>query len=276
MFSFALNHMTVARSSFTELLDISLASGCAGVEIRNDLAGELFGGLDPVAAGQLAMSKGLTIYAIAEVKAFNHFSAAKYAEADALINTAVACGAQAVSLIPANDGSVSNRADVQTKLREAMTALKPLLDAHRLVGLIEPLGFEASTLRYKADVVEAIEDLGTGDTFKIVHDTFHHHIAQDNEIFPEYTGVVHISGVIDPTAATHDLRDEHRVLVDHHDQLNNIEQLTVFTSAGYSGPVSTEAFSPEVHAYTDPVAQLRGSFDFISTAVKSEPALRAV
>ena len=36
------------------------------------------------------------------------------------------------------------------------------------------------------------------DAFRLVHDTFHHHLAGEAAIFPELTGLVHISGVDDP------------------------------------------------------------------------------
>ena len=37
MLPVAINHMTVARKSLRELIDISVALGCVGVELRNDL-----------------------------------------------------------------------------------------------------------------------------------------------------------------------------------------------------------------------------------------------
>ena len=71
MTSFALNHMTVARLTFVQLLDLAAELGCIGIEVRNDLPQPLFDGLDPAAAGAMARDKGLRILAVAEVKRFN-------------------------------------------------------------------------------------------------------------------------------------------------------------------------------------------------------------
>ena len=37
MIHFALNHMTVARLSFRDLVALSKELGCVGIEVRNDL-----------------------------------------------------------------------------------------------------------------------------------------------------------------------------------------------------------------------------------------------
>ena len=58
MLPFALNHMTVARLGYVELLDAAAALGCVGVEVRNDLPQPLFDGLDPAEAGAMARRPG--------------------------------------------------------------------------------------------------------------------------------------------------------------------------------------------------------------------------
>ena len=85
--------------------------------------------------------------------------------------------------------------------------------------------------------------------FKLVHDTFHHHLAGGGPIFPEHTGIVHISGVVDPALKPEEMQDGHRILVDADDRLGNIEQIRALLDAGYDGAFSYEPFSPEVHAH---------------------------
>lgn len=272
MVNFAINHMTLAAASFDALLDTAVATGCTGVEIRNDLNDALFNGQNPEDAGQAAKSRGLNIYALAEVKAFNDISDQKLSDASKLMAIAVACGAQGISLIPRCDGQAIGFAERTANLVTALRELKPLLDEHKLVGLIEPLGFEASSVRYKSEVLSAIDTLGAADTFKIIHDTFHHTLSGEADIYPDQTAIVHISGVVEENLQYTDMLDKHRVLVDRHDRLNNIEQLAVFIAAGFQGPVSVEAFAPEVHAFTDPKAQLCGSFDFITSAIAANAA----
>ena len=265
MIPFALNHMTVARLSYVELLDMAAALGCVGVEVRNDLPQALFDGLDPKAAGALARAKGLRLLAVAEVKRFNDWSTTKANEALALIRIAKAAGAEAVSLIPRNDNLGMGNGERQAALRVALQALKPMLDDHGLFGMVEPLGFEICALRYKAEAVEAIEALDAGGQFKLVHDTFHHALAHGGPYFPHHTGIVHISGVIEAAVTVAQMADLHRVLVDATDRLGTADQICALQAAGYTGPVSYEAFAPSIHALSDPGSALQASMDYLST-----------
>lgn len=263
MVPFALNHMSVARMSFAELLDTAAALGCVGVEVRNDLPQALFDGLAPETAGAMARDRGLRLLAVAEVKRFNDWSGDKAAEALALMRIARACGAEAVSLIPRNDGLGMGNGERQANLRVALRDLRPMLEDHGLIGLVEPLGFEICALRYKSEAVETIEALEAGDSFRLVHDTFHHTLAGGGPFFAGHTGIIHISGVVDPELAVDEMGDEHRVFVDGRDRLGNIAQIRALRAAGFAGPVSMESFAPEVHALADPKAALARSFDFI-------------
>lgn len=265
MLPFALNHMTVARLSYAQLVDLAADLGLVGIEVRNDLPQALFDGLDPATAGEQARAKGLRLLAVAEVKRFNDWSADKAAEALALVKIARAAGAEAVSLIPRNDGLGMGNGERQANLRVALRDLKPMLEDHGLVGMVEPLGFPICALRYKAEAVEAIEALGATGRFKLVHDTFHHTLAGGGDYFPAHTGIIHISGVIDPALSVEEMGDQHRILVDDKDRLGNVEQIRALRAAGFTGPISMESFAPEVHAYRNPKAELARSFEFIST-----------
>jgi 2-keto-myo-inositol isomerase len=263
MIAFALNHMTVARLSFRDLVALASGLGCVGIEVRNDLPQPLFDGMDPAEAGVFIRESGLRLLAVAEVKRFNDWSPEKAAEALALMKIARAAGAEAVSLIPRNDNQGMGNGERQAALRVALKALKPMLEDHGLQGMVEPLGFEICALRYKAEAVEAIEAVGGTGRFKLVHDTFHHTLAHGGTVFPEHTGIVHISGVTDQSVSLAEMRDPHRVLVTTGDRLGNAAQIAELRAAGYSGPVSYEAFAPSVHAMTDPVAALKASMDHL-------------
>ncbi|MCG6903615.1 MAG: TIM barrel protein [Rhodobacter sp.] len=257
--------MAVPGLRWDAFLTLAGNLGCIGVEFRNDLPGMLFDGDDPRDVAGAADAAGLRVLALAEVKAFNDWSDAKRQEAETLMQIAVACGAEAVSLIPRNDGLGCGNGERQANLRVALRELNPMLAAHGLIGLVEPLGFEICALRHKAEAVEAIEGLGAADRFKLVHDTFHHTLADGGPIFAHHTGIVHISGVTDPSLSINEMRDEHRVLVDRDDRLGNLAQIEDLRRAGYTGPISFEPFAPSVHALADPAAALAGSFDFISS-----------
>lgn len=269
---FALNHMTVARLTYVQLLDLAAGLGCVGVEVRNDLAQPLFDGMAPEAAGDLARARGLRLLAVAEVKRFNDWSAAKAAEALALMQIARAAGAEAVSLIPRNDNLGMGNGERQGALRVALKALKPMLEDHDLTGMVEPLGFPICALRHKAEAVEAIEALAAKGRFRLVHDTFHHTLAEGGPFYPEHTGIVHVSGVVDQTVTPDQMTDAHRILVDGADRLGNIDQLGALSALGWTGPISFEAFAPAVHASTTPAADLAASMTFIRDALARRAA----
>ena len=174
-----------------------------------------------------------------------------------------AAGAEAVSLIPRNDNQGMGNGERQAALRVALKALKPMLEDHRLTGMVEPLGFEICALRHKSEAVEAIDGVDGRGRFKLVHDTFHHALAPGGPFFPDHTGIVHISGVTDPAVTLAQMTDAHRILVDGADRLGNVDQLVALQTAGYDGPVSFEAFAPSVHAFSDPETVLRASMGYL-------------
>lgn len=269
---FALNHMTVARLSFRDLVAVSSKLGCIGIEVRNDLPRPLFDGMDPAEAGAHVRDNGLRLLAVAEVKRFNDWSSDKEAEALALMKISKAAGAEAVSLIPRNDNLGMGNGERQANLRVALKALKPMLEDHNLIGMVEPLGFEVCALRYKAEAVDGIEAVSGTGRFKLVHDTFHHTLAHGGPLFPDHTGIVHVSGVVDQGVGISDMRDPHRVLVTPQDRLGNVEQIAALQAAGWDGPISFEAFSPEVHEYANPAAELAKSFDVIRRGLAARAA----
>lgn len=261
----ALNHMTVPTLGYDEFLSLAKTLGCVGVEVRNDLDRPLFDSMKPAAAGERASAEGLRLVGLSQVYPFNAWSEPVREEVDTLIGIAREAGAETISLIPRNDGIGCGNGERQANLRIALREILPMLKAADMIALVEPLGFPISSLRSKEETVNAIEDLGGRDHFKLVHDTFHHTLAGGGPIFAEYTGIVHISGVVDPSLAVEEMRDEHRVLVDEHDRLGNIEQIQTLLDGGYEGAFSYECFSPETHAMADPEREIRMSLEFIAS-----------
>lgn len=266
MLPFALNHMTTPKLGWQAFLDLAQALGCVGVEFRNDFKTPLFGGADPAVVGKAARAAGLRILALAEVKMFNDWSDAKRAEAEALMQIAKACGAEAISLIPRNDNVATSRAESRQVTEIALRALLPMLQSYGLKAMVEPLGFEVCSLRYKDILAEVIEAVGGKGTYFIVHDTFHHALAGGGPIYPELTGIVHVSGVVD-SIYVNDMRDPHRVLVDADDLLGNVAQIRALRRAGYKGAISYEPFAPQVHDLADPKSALTASMAFIRAGV---------
>jgi 2-keto-myo-inositol isomerase len=268
----AINHVTTPELSFDALVALARDTGCVGIELRNDLQSSLFDGQEPAQARQTAREAGLDILTLAEVKSFNDWSDAKADEADKLMAVAAACGARGVSLIPRNDGHGLGNGERQANLRIALRELKPMLNAHGLIGFVEPLGFEHCSMQYKSEAVEIIEALNADHCIKLVHDTFHHHLAGGGPVFPDHTGIVHVSGVAVAGIPAREMTDQHRILVDGQDRLGSVPQIEALLASGYSGPISMEAFAPEIHAYIDPKTELLRSFGFIETRLAEEAA----
>jgi 2-keto-myo-inositol isomerase len=261
--TFALNHMTAPALTLDAFFALAVSLGIRAVEIRNDLDGNaILDGTNPHDVKALAERHGLTILSINALQRFNAWSPERAAEARELIDYAAACGARALVLVPKNDGTGLADGERQANLSRALSELKPMLDAAGITGLVEPLGFEICSLRSKREAAEAIRVAG-GDTFRLVHDTFHHHLAGEPELFADLTGLVHISGVEETDVAAADMRDGHRVLVGPEDRLGNAAQIRALVAAGYHGPLSFEPFSPSVHGSADPRAAIAGSMEFL-------------
>lgn len=272
MLPMALNHMTVPTLSAQDVLGLAAAVGCVGVEFRNDLNRPLFEGTSAHHIKDLATDLQIDILALAEVKAFNDAPETKVAAAKNLMETAQACGAHGVALIPAVASGIVDRNQQRDALRNALNIFQPMLTDMNLIGFIEPLGFETSTLRHKDDVALVLAEMGNPTCFKIVHDTFHHHLSGDTAFHANLTGLVHISGITDPIPKTQDMTDTHRVLVDAEDRLGNVIQLKALQSQGYAGPASFECFAPDIHAMTDPATALAKSIAFITSNLSAQAA----
>lgn len=270
---FALNHMAAPGLDVPAFFALARSLGITGVEIRNDLGdGAPAGGLAAHRVRAAAAEAGVEILSINALQRFNDWNSARAAEATALADYAAACGARALVLVPVNDGSLRADGERQHRLRIALEALRPLLAQRRLVGLVEPLGFASCSLRLKREAVEAIDTVGGSEVFRLVHDTFHHAVAGERELFCELTGLVHVSGVSDPALDLSDMRDEHRELVGTDDRIGNVDQIRALLAGGYAGAFSFEPFAPQVHERQDIAGALSASIDFIKAALSRAPS----
>jgi 2-keto-myo-inositol isomerase len=262
---FALNHMTAPRLRCAEFFALARELSLDKVEIRNDLSGvEIMDGTPARTVRQEAEASGIHILTINALQRFNAWSERRAAEARELARYARDCGAKALVLVPVNDASF--RPDHQARLaglRQALQGLMPILETTGLMGFVEPLGFGICSLRSKREAIDAIDEIGGGAVFRLVHDTFHHHLAGEAEMFPERTGLVHISGVTDRALAVADMRDADRVLVDEADRLGNVAQIKALHAGGYRGALSFEPFAESVQKAPDIALRLTASMRFV-------------
>jgi 2-keto-myo-inositol isomerase len=267
--TFSLNRISAPRLGFSDYLALCQRLDVNTIEIRNDLDGvELNDGTPAKQIRELTAAAGITIRSINALQRFEQFDAARAAEARELIRYAAECGAQALVLCPTNSLKDSRTAaERHTALVAALKALKPILADHGVLGLIEPLGFEECSVRRKSQAVLAMYDAAGENDFRLVHDTFHHHLAGEDIFFPNLTGLIHVSGVEDSTLPVNQMRDAHRVLVGGADRLGNIRQIKTLLARGYDGCISFEPFAEEVAASTDIENQLRASMAFIRDGI---------
>ena len=271
--SYALNHMVAPRKSFAELVELATTLGLDQVEIRNDLPGvAISDGTPPERIRELAEATEVRILSINGLQRFNDWNEERAREAARLAGYARDCSAAAMVLCPVNDASW-RRSDQERLdgLRQALRALAPILAEADIVGFIEPLGFAESSLRLKGEAVEAIEELELGERFRLVHDTFHHYLAGEARLFPEWTGLVHISGVEDASLPLERTRDEHRVLVGANDLSGALLQILALME-GYSGAYSFEPFARSVHGLGDIAGALDLSMHWIDREIARVPA----
>ena len=266
---FALNRMVAPRLSLPSFIDLAVALKADAIEIRNDLAGvEIEDGTPPERVRELCAAQGIKVLSINALYPFDVWNHERRQQTLKLAAYARACGAEGLVMCPLNDpGDPRTEAQRASGLRTALSELAPILRDHGLLGFIEPLGFEECSLRRKRTAVEAIKAVGGLDVFRLVHDTFHHHLAGEQEFFPELTGLVHISGVEETEAPLATLGDGHRVLVGADDILGNAAQINSLLAGGYSGYLSFEPFADSVHGLADIQTAIGASMDHLSKSL---------
>lgn len=270
---FAINHMSAPQLRLPEFFALARQLGAPRVEIRNDIAGNaILDGTPATEVKALAQANDVSIISINALQEFNLWSDTRLAETEALADYAATAGAQALVLVAANDGAIAEAALRVENASRLLTLIAPILRERQLIGLVECLGFESCSLRSKREAVEAIDNANGRDVFRLTHDTFHHHLAGEPDLFPELTGLIHISGVDDPAIAISDMRDSHRLLVGPKDRLGNLEQIAALRAGGYNGPLSFEPFAEELRHLADPAAAISQSMDFIVSGLKEKAA----
>jgi 2-keto-myo-inositol isomerase len=263
---YGLNHMVCPKLTITEFLDVAHQLRSETVEFRNDVGANSLTDLETArAAGAYAKELGITVLSINALYPFNVWNDERAQQARAMAELAQACGALGLVVCPLNDGTLTEPSEERSAgLLKALRGLYAILEEFNLKGFVEPLGFPISSLRSKREAIEAIDTIGGGDRLSVVHDTFHHRGAGEDEYFPERTGLVHISGLEDPTISFTDMLDSHRLLVGPDDRLDNVTQLRTLLAAGYEGPVSFEPFCAAVWDLPDHVSAVNDSIRFVN------------
>ncbi|MGK3142534.1 TIM barrel protein [Pantoea sp. C2G6] len=247
---FCLNRKIAPRLSLEAFFQLVQRLGLNKVELRNDMPGGRV--TDDLSADQLRALTDryhIEIVTINALYPFNRIDDALLSRAEALLQEAQQIGAKALVMCPLNDGVALSSAQTQA----AMVQLAPRFAHYGIQGLVEPLGFPVSSLRSAVTAQQLIAAAQL--PFKLVLDTFHHHLyEQAEEEFPagidiNQIGLVHLSGVEDlrPTA---ELTDEQRVMLSDRDVLNSVVQVKRLEMLGYRGVYAFEPFSSQLDSWT--------------------------
>jgi 2-keto-myo-inositol isomerase len=263
---FSLNHMVAPNLGYAEFFDLALRLGVNAVEIRNDIKTSLMGNKNAKMIGKLAKDRGITIINVNALQRWNQWNKTKSDEAKRLAEYTALTGAKNLILVPTNDKkfrpSTNERLD---GIRTALSALKDILKDQGLIGCVEPLGFEECSLRLKAEAIDAIDDVGGAKRFKVTHDTFHHYVSGEEDVFGSRTGLIHVSGVTDRKYTIDTMRDAQRELVDVNDMIDNKGQVQRLIKGGYKGYISFEPFAPAIHKSRQIARDLARSMDYLES-----------
>ena len=266
---FALNQKTASALSFPDFLDLAADLGCVGVEPRTDLGRPVFDGVAPDRAGEMARGRGLRFVGLSEIYPFDDWNDARRAAVKTLIETADAAGAETVSLIPRVDFRDPDAEARAATLRRVVAEIAPMLAGTNVTALLEPIGFAHCSMKFQREAVAAIDALGLGDRFGIVHDTFQHALAGDDDYLVPHIRMVHISGVSPGPDALTDAQDGERGLVGEPDRIDTLGQMRALIAAGYRGPFSFECTASSVRELDDPREPIARSMAYLRRALQT-------
>ncbi len=251
---FSLNRIIYPKLKLEDFFKFAKDLDLNKIELRNDLpGGKIINGSTPRQLKELSKKYGVEILTINALQKFNLAAILPETikELKKLINLSLSIGCKAIVLCPNND--VNDKRNSEEIFKETVKALKsfgPLFQDSGMQGYLEPLGFEECSLRSIVIAMKAIQE-SNYPFYKIVHDTFHHHLGPDtfdtiqNDYDISYTGLIHISGV-ECNILVDEYRDNHRILVTEQDRLQTKEQIALLLKLGYKENISFEPFSKTI------------------------------
>jgi len=250
----SLNRIMYPDNPVTDFIHFAADSGFRAIELRNDLSdSRILGAESALEVAAVLKERGVSVLTINALQRFNdpELFPEKKKELKSLIKEAAAVHCPMIILCPVCDPSDARPPGIQARdLIAALDEYSLLFRDSGMVGLIEPLGFPISSVRYKRQAADAIAGCGSPGLYNIVHDTFHHYLSGETEIFPELTGLLHISGVL-PGKSKESITDDDRVFIDDRDIMDNRGQIAGLLEAGCQAPISFEPFSSEVQKYSE-------------------------
>lgn len=246
---FCVNRKTAPSLDIETFFRAVCDCGLNKVELRNDLADpSIIGGKTTGELNALAEKYGIEIVTINALYPFNLPSRreALAVTAKEMLGIARAVSCKAIILCPYNEPDVRSTERKKADMIDSLRYFAELFATYGIEGLVEPLGFTGSSLRSSLGCQELLEEARV--PFKMVIDTFHHHLSGvttegfNKGINVDRIGLVHLSGVED-SRPVEDLTDEERIMLTPKDVLQSKEQTANLERLGYKGLYSFEPFA---------------------------------
>ncbi|PJG64372.1 inosose isomerase [Yersinia kristensenii] len=255
---FCINRKIAPSLSIESFFCLVKKCGLNKVELRNDmLGGKVTDELSSAQLNALADEYEIEIVTINALQYFNlpEYRPALLKETENMLKQAKAINCRGVILCPncsANDRRSAEQKEQDTV--EALVLLAPLFKKYQVTGLVEPLGFEISSLRSHLLTQSIIRK--SAAPYKMVLDTFHYYLSDiaqaefDAHIDINTIGLVHLSGV-EEARLKHTLTDEDRIMLSEQDKLNSKQQVANLERLGYQGIYAFEPFSSQLNTWSE-------------------------
>ncbi|CFR02936.1 TIM barrel protein [Yersinia kristensenii] len=255
---FCINRKIAPNLSIESFFSLVKKCGLNKVELRNDmLSGKVTDELSSAQLNALADEYEIEIVTINALQYFNlpEHRPALLKETENMLKQAKAINCRGVILCPncsANDRRSAEQKEQDTV--EALVLLAPLFKKYQVTGLVEPLGFEISSLRSHLLTQSIIRK--SAAPYKMVLDTFHYYLSDiaqaefDAHIDINTIGLVHLSGV-EEARLKHTLTDEDRIMLSEQDKLNSKQQVDNLERLGYQGIYAFEPFSSQLNTWSE-------------------------
>lgn len=246
---FCINRKIAPALSIEDFFKVVQKCGLNKVEIRNDMpSGKILDDLTVDQFNALTHKYGLEVVTINALYPFNLPSARAELtkKAEEMLDIAKKVNCKAVIMCPYNETDTRAFGQREADTADSIKYFTTLFAKYGIQGLVEPLGFPISSLRSYNLAGKLIESVNS--PFKLVLDTFHHHLAClpldkfDLTIDVGQIGLVHLSAVED-TRPVDQLTDEERLMLSPKDVLKSKEQVVQLEKFGYKGIYAFEPFS---------------------------------
>ncbi|MGE4800976.1 TIM barrel protein [Yersinia hibernica] len=255
---FCINRKIAPNLNIESFFRLVKKCGLNKVELRNDMpGGQITDGLSTAQLNTLADEYEIEVITINALQYFNlpEHGSFLLKEAESMLKQAKAIRCHGVILCPncnANDRRSTEQKEQDTL--DALILLAPLFKKYQVTGLVEPLGFNISSLRSHLLAQSIIRK--SAAPYKMVLDTFHYYLSDiaqaefDAHIDVNIIGLVHISGVEERRLKS-TLTDEDRIMLSEQDKLNSKQQVANLERLGYQGIYAFEPFSSQLNTWSE-------------------------